>query len=160
MLKVELNPVVSFKANENENLIEKKVNSKSLLKEQGPDEFITPKKKNDGSFKNGIGNIWKFFSVLGTMTNSTIKGLVYGTFASAGILITSTIINAPKAIKSGLKLTEVFAHPVKNAGTAGKIIAFATGAVVLASNLVAGKLQANQNTAVIDHKLKIGHRDV
>ena len=32
-------------------------------------------------------------------------------------------------------------------------------AIVLGYHLVKGKLEANQKTAVIDHKLKTGHRD-
>jgi hypothetical protein len=41
----------------------------------------------------------------------------------------------------------------------GKVIAGVGSALVLGYNLVKGKLNANQNTAVIDHKLKTGHRD-
>jgi hypothetical protein len=44
-------------------------------------------------------------------------------------------------------------------GKGGKIIAGIGSALVLGYHLVVGKLEANQRTAVIDHKMKTGHRD-
>ena len=53
---------------------------------------------------------------------------------------------------------QILKNPLKSAGRAGKIFAGAVGAVVLASYAVAGKLHANQDTAVIEHKMNVDHR--
>ncbi len=66
----------------------------------------------------------------------------------------------PKAFtKEGPTLWNTIRHPLKNIGKSGKVIAGIGSAAVLGYQLVAGRLAANEKTAVIDHKLKTGHRD-
>src|SRR5574344_514101 len=125
MMKVEFNPSVSFRANDNNiqgkgkvELPDNKLSATndSIDKLEIPAERLAqnakPEKK--GFIREGIAKFWKFFSVTDRMANAVLQGLLYG--AAAG--------------------------------------------VVLAYELVKGKLDANQNTAVIDHKLHVGHRDV
>ena len=50
-------------------------------------------------------------------------------------------------------------HPLKAVGKSGKIMAGIGAGAVLAYQLITGKLEANQKTAVIDHKMYTGHRD-
>jgi hypothetical protein len=61
--------------------------------------------------------------------------------------------------KEGPKFVEVVKHPLKHMGKTGKIVAGVGSALVLGYHLVVGKLDANQRTAVIDHKMQTGHRD-
>ena len=116
-------------------------------------------KKAGNWFTRGISDIWTTFSVAGTMTVAAAKGLFYGAITGAGVVAASTILRTSELLKEGTKFFEIYKHPLKSAGKTGKIIAGVASAVVLASYLIAGKLQANQNAAVIDHKMHTGHRD-
>ncbi len=100
-------------------------------------------------------------SVANQMANSALKGLFYGALTGVALLSGSWIFKAlPKAFtKEGPTLWNTIRHPLKNIGKSGKVIAGIGSAAVLGYQLVAGKLAANQKTAVIDHKLKTGHRD-
>lgn len=159
-MKVEFNPVVNFVGDrEVTDKASLEVDDSAKIPEQKSDEFVNSKKESPKKFRNAVGDVWKFFSVFGTMSVAVVKGLLYSVVTGAGILAVSTVINTPKSLRSGLKLSQIISHPIKNAGTAGKIIAGVSGAIVFVSNLVKGKLEANQNTADIDHKLKIGHRN-
>ena len=119
-----------------------------------------PKQKT--TFKEKIANVWKFFTNLGQMTKAAIKGVGYAAATAASLLACSWLFNTlPKAFsKEGPKLVQVIKHPVKHIGKSGKIIAGLGAASVFAYHLIAGRLGANQKTAVIDHKLRVGHRDV
>ena len=54
---------------------------------------------------------------------------------------------------------QVMKHPFKTMGIKGLVISGLIGAAIFAGNVILGKLNSNQKTAVIDHKLNIGHRD-
>lgn len=113
------------------------------------------------SFKTGIAGVWKFFTVANQMANASLKGLFYGALTGITLLSGSWLFKSlPKAFtKEGPTLLNTITHPLKNIGKSGKIIAGIGSGAVLAYHLITGKLDANQKTAVIDHKLKIGHRD-
>lgn len=118
-------------------------------------------KKQPKTLKDRIANVWKFFAVTNQMGKSSLKGLFYGTLTGAGILSSSWLFNSlPKAFaKEGPKLKDVIAHPLKHIGKSGKIMAGIGASIVLGYQIVVGKMAANQKTAVIDHKMKTGHRD-
>jgi hypothetical protein len=113
------------------------------------------------TLKSGIANVWKFITVANKMANASLKGLFYGALTGVTLLSGSWLFKSlPKAFtKEGPTLANTILHPLKNISKSGKIIAGIGSGVVLAYHLIAGKLDANQSTAVIDHKLKIGHRD-
>ncbi len=117
--------------------------------------------KKSRSVREGAAGIWKFMAVANQMANSALKGLFYGALTGAVLLSGSWLFKAlPKAFtKEGPTLWNTIRHPLKNIGKSGKIIAGVGSAAVLGYQLVTGKLEANQRTATIDHKLKIGHRD-
>lgn len=117
--------------------------------------------KQPKTLKDRIANVWKFFAVTNQMGKSSLKGLFYGTLTGAGILSSSWLFNSlPKAFaKEGPKLKDVIAHPLKHIGKSGKIMAGIGASIVLGYQIVVGKMAANQKTAVIDHKMKTGHRD-
>ncbi len=119
------------------------------------------KKANPKSLKDRAANVWKFISHTGKMIGATVKGLVYGAGAGIALLGGSWLFNSlPKAFaKEGPTIWNTIRHPLKHIGKSGKIIAGIGSALVLAYHLIAGKLGANQRTAVIDHKMKTGHRD-
>lgn len=116
-------------------------------------------KKAGNWFTRSIANIWKFFSVTGTMSVAAVKGLFSGVITGAAFIAGAMILRAPALLKEGHKLLDIIQKPLSSAGKAGKITAGIAASLVLLGHLVAGKLQANQNTAVIDHKMKVGHRD-
>ncbi len=135
-----------------------------------PNDVVDINSKNDDkqlpdkqpkTFKDRIASVWKFFSVTNQMAISSLKGLFYGALTGIGLLGGSWLFNSlPKAFtKEGPKLKTVIAHPLKHIGKSGKVIAGIGAGVVLGYQLVAGKMAANQKTAVIDHKMKTGHRD-
>ncbi len=118
-----------------------------------------PKKKT--TFREKVANVWKFFAEAGKMVEAAAKGVVYGALTGTALLGGAWLFRAlPKAFaKEGPTLWNTIRHPLKNIGKTGKIIAGVGSGLVLGYHLVAGKLQANQKTAVIDHKMKTGHRD-
>ena len=122
----------------------------------------TPNSPNKKSgIKDGIAGIWKFFTTTNQMVNSAIKGLVYGAVAGIALLSGSWLFKTLPSVfaKEGPKFTQILRHPLKNISKSGKIIAGIGAAAVMAYQMITGKLTANQKTAVIDHKLKTGHRD-
>lgn len=108
--------------------------------------------------KDATADTWKFFSATATMLKASGKGLLYGTLTAATTLAGAAIVKAPKAIKSGETLLNVIKHPMKTAGLSGKLLALAAGTAILVTHIVKGKLAANQNTAVIEHKMNVDHR--
>lgn len=152
----------------------KKLFGKTELKTKSPDaeEVKTDALKTDvpvnktekktTTAKEKVANIWKFFSTADKMVGAVIKGTIYGALTGTALVGGAWMFRAlPKAFtKGGPKFVEVFKHPLKHIGKAGKIIAGLGTATVFGYHVVAGKLDANQRTAVIDHKLKTGHRDV
>lgn len=123
---------------------------------------VVKNEKKKTTVKEKVANVWKFFSTADKMVGSVIKGAIYGVLTGAVLSGGAWLFRAlPKAFtKGGPKFVEVFKHPLKHMGKAGKVIAGLGTAAVFAYHVVAGKLEANQRTAVIDHKLKTGHRDV
>ena len=121
---------------------------------------VNPKQKT--TLKEKFANVWKFFTNLGQMTKATLYGIGYGAATAATLLAGSWFFNTlPKAFsKEGPKFSQVFRHPISNISKSGKVIAGIGAAMVFAYHLVVGRLNANQKTAVIDHKLHVGHRDV
>lgn len=162
MMKVGFNPKISFKSNEIDNTQEIK-KGKVTLPDMEEDAFVTQDKKTGSSFKDKIANVWKFFSVAETMVGATLKGLVYGTLAAGATISVLWPFKAlPKAFakNSELAIKDVIKHPIKHLGKGGKIATAIAGLGTLAYHIISGKLNANQNTAVIDHKLHVGHRDI
>lgn len=144
-------------------IFEKDEDSKKMFDRNGlttGNKNMEPEKKPT-TFREKIANVWKFFSVTDKMVGSTIKGIIYGGLTGLGLAGGAWIFRAlPKAFaKEGPKLVELLKHPLKHIGTAGKVIASVGSVGVLAYNVIIGKLEANQRTAVIDHKMKTGHRD-
>ena len=171
MMKVGFNPV-SFKGNEQLLLnsasgqnIDKKtfenfINDDKTLLAPAVKNDVNSKKKS--SLNESVADVWKFISVANQMANASLKGLFYGTLTGVSLLTGSWIFKSlPKAFsKEGPGLWQTLRHPINNIGKSGKVIAGIGSSAVLAYHLVKGKLDANQKTAVIDHKLKVGHRDV
>ncbi len=118
--------------------------------------------KQKTTLKEKFANVWKFFTNLGQMTKATLYGIGYGAATAATLLAGSWFFNTlPKAFsKEGPKFTQIFRHPISNISKSGKIIAGVGAAMVFAYHLIVGRLNSNQKTAVIDHKLHVGHRDV
>lgn len=170
MLKVGFNPV-SFRANDNQMTTDRSAgcSNRKCVNEQNECQNsvenaiqnFQPQKKNS-SFNESVAGVWKFFSVANQMANAALKGLFYGALTGVSLLTGSWLFKSlPKAFsKEGPGLWETLRHPINNISKSGKIIAGAGSGLVLAYHLVKGKLDANQNTAVIDHKLKVGHRTV
>lgn len=119
---------------------------------------IKPKKSLWFRMKEGIANVWKFFSVAGTMAYATGKGLWQGAVAGAGVLGAAWLLKGAKAIiKNEKTFKDVIKTPLKTAGTTGKVFAVLAGLTMLGINIVKGKLKANQNSAVIEHKMDVAH---
>ncbi len=144
-------------------ILEDDEDSKAMFERNGltGDKKAVEEPKRKTTFKEKVANVWKFFSEMGKMTEATVKGVFYGATTGVALLGSAWLFKAlPKAfVKEGPKLLEVIKHPLKHMGKGGKIIAGIGSALVLGYHLVAGKLEANQRTAVIDHKMKTGHRD-
>jgi len=123
--------------------------------------FNKTKNKKPFTIKGAVEGVWKFFSVTGKMTKATIQGLFYGAVTGAAFLGGSWLFaSLPKAFtKEGPKLTDVIRHPLKNISKSGKVFAGIAAAAVLAGNIILGRLQSNENTAEIEHKIYSGHRD-
>ncbi len=174
MMKVGLVNQVNFKAGEGVNLagnpIENKNTAQTAIKNDNPDSFdknaeiaenAAREVKQSTTLKEKTANIWKFMSAANQMANSALRGLLYGALTGTALLSGSWLFRAlPKAFtKEGPTLWNTIRHPLKNIGKSGKVIAGIGAGAVLAYQLVAGKLAANQKTAVIDHKMRTGHRD-
>lgn len=171
MMKVGFNPV-SFKGNEQLLLnsasgqnIDKKtfenfINDDKILLAPAVKNDVNSEKKS--SLNESVADVWKFISVANQMANASLKGLFYGTLTGVSLLTGSWIFKSlPKAFsKEGPTLWQTLRHPINSISKSGKVIAGIGSSAVLAYHLVKGKLDANQKTAVIDHKLKVGHRDV
>lgn len=144
-------------------ILENDEDSKKMFERNGltADKKVEEEPKKKTTFKEKIANVWKFFSATDKMLGATFKGLFYGALTGTALVGGAWMYRAlPKAFaKEGPKFLELVKHPLKHVGTAGKVIAGVGSALVLAYHLVVGKLEANQRTAVIDHKMKTGHRD-
>lgn len=106
--------------------------------------------------KNFVANIWKFFVVTGTMASATTKGLAEGVAVGAGVLAGATILRgAYKMIAKDAKFKDV--ATIKTAGKFGTAVALIAGGAVMAGEVIAGRMKANQNSAVIEHKLDVAH---
>ena len=117
-----------------------------------------PKKSLWCKMKEGIANIWKFFSVTGTMVYATGKGLLEGAITGAIVYAGTTIVRGSKAIiKNEKTLKEIIKNPITTAGKTGKVLGAITAVAVLTGNIIAGRLHANQNSAVIEHKMDVKH---
>ena len=108
--------------------------------------------------KEVVADIWKFFSVAGTMGVATGKGLWQGAITGASVIAAASIIRGTMAFfKSKQPISNIILKPLQTAGLAGKLAALAAGGAVLAANIIAGKMKANQNSAVIEHKIDVPH---
>jgi len=122
-------------------------------------EAVKPE-KHKSSINEKIANVWKFFASLDELTRAYLRGVFYGAEAGIATAGIAWIFRAlPKAFTKEATLGGVIKHPLKHIGKAGKVMAGLAGAGVFAINAIAGHLQKNQRTAVIDHKMKVGHRD-
>ena len=91
---------------------------------------------------------------------ATAKGLWQGALTGAAVLATATLAKGAVAvIKNEKTVSDIIKNPLKTAGKSGKILAAAAGALVLTAHLIAGRLEANQKSAVIEHKVDVPHVD-
>lgn len=112
------------------------------------------------NIKEKIADFWKFMTVSGTMANATVKGVAEGFAASVATIAAASVIRGSSGLFKKPKansFTDIFRHPMKTAGKAGKITAFVVGAGILAANLLLGKLEANEKSAVVEHKVDVPH---
>ena len=110
--------------------------------------------------KEAVADVWKFFTVSATMGVAIAKGLWQGALTGAAVLATATLAKGTVAvIKNEKTVSDIIKNPLKTAGTTGKVLAAAAGALVLAVHIVAGRLEANQKSAVIEHKIDVPHVD-
>lgn len=110
--------------------------------------------------KEAVADVWKFFTVSATMGVATAKGLWQGALTGAAVLATATLAKGAVAvIKNEKTVSDIIKNPLKTAGKSGKVLAAAAGALVLTAHLIAGRLEANQKSAVIEHKVDVPHVD-
>ena len=108
--------------------------------------------------KKAVASVWKFCQVTGTMSVATAKGIAEGTVVGAGVLASAMILRGGyKAIAKNIPVKELFKTPFKTAGKAGILLSLAAGGAVLAAEVIAGRMKANQQSAVIEHKLDVAH---
>jgi len=140
-----------------------------------------PKAQKKGlisGFKNAYANTKKFFITTGYMISGTAKGAVYGTFGSVVVLSAAAVKNLIKPIKTmpkaqvlkdaeeevlegAEKVAEKVAKPARKYLTTGnKVLAGAVGVAILAGNMIAAKLNANEKGATVDHRWRTGHNNV
>lgn len=136
--------------------------------EDSKDKIDTPKTlekeenqvKKPKTLREKISGAWKFMASADQMVGATLKGVLYGALTGIALLGGSWLFKSlPNAFtKEGPGLWKTITHPLKNISKSGKVIAGIGSAIVLAYNVIKGKLDTNQRTAVIDHKMKTGHR--
>ncbi len=108
--------------------------------------------------KKGVANIWKFFSVTGTMGVATAKGVAEGAVVgSATFALAFLTKGIYKIATKQAKAIDVIKNPIKTAGKAGGALAITSLGIVLAYELIKGRMKANQNSAVIEHKMDVEH---
>lgn len=119
-----------------------------------------PKKSLWMRGKEAVADVWKFFTVAGTMGVATARGLWQGALTGAGVLAVAAVARGTvKAVKNEAKIIDIFKTPLKSAGTSGKLLALVAGGLVLTGHLIAGRMQANQKSAVIEHKVDVPHEN-
>lgn len=119
-----------------------------------------PKKSLWMRGKEAVADVWKFFTVAGTMGIATAKGLWQGLLTGAGVLAVAAVAKGTvKAVKNEAKFIDIIKTPLKSAGTSGKLLALVAGGLVLTGHLIAGRMQANQKSAVIEHKVDVPHEN-
>ena len=153
---------ISFRAGEisSQNVSADKTEKVMRKNEQVQKQEVVNTEKNKSSINEKIANVWKFFASLDELTRAYLRGIFYGAEAGIATAGIAWIFRAlPKAFTKEATLGGVIKHPLKHIGKAGKVMAGIAGAGVFAINAIAGHLQKNQRTAVIDHKMKVGHRD-
>lgn len=119
-----------------------------------------PKKSLWEKGKEAVADVWKFFSVAGTMSVAAAKGLWQGLLTGAAVLGAVTILRGASAvIKNQKTIADVIKAPLKTAGMPGKVLSIIAGGLVLTGHLIAGRMKANQNSAVIEHKIDVPHEN-
>ena len=118
-------------------------------------------KKHRKTLKERFGNVWKFFAATDELSKGYAKAVLWGGAAGVATAGVAWIFRAlPKAfVKEGPGLKEVIKHPLKHIGKAGKVISGVAAAAVFGYKAVVAHFNKNQRTAVIDHKLNVGHRE-
>ena len=113
------------------------------------------------TFSERFAGVWKFFASADQLVKSYVKGILYGLASGAFMASLFWMFGAlPSAFKkSGPTLKSVLQHPLKSISTKGKILTGLVTLGVAAGNIISGHWQKNQRTAVIDHKMNVGHRD-
>lgn len=110
--------------------------------------------------KEAVADTWKFFTVAGTLTTAAARGLWQGAITGAAVLASAVILRGTSAvIKNEKTFSDIIKHPLKTAGLGGKVFAVIAGGLVLTGHIVAGKLKANQKSAVIEHKIDVPHEN-
>lgn len=169
MMKVGFSPV-SFRANDNRLDMQ---SLSSFIPQQNKNSAETPLKDETvlsepvksapkRTWREQTAGFWKFFASTSQLAQGYVKGLFFGVATGMGLLAGSWFFDSlPKAFtKGGPKLSETILHPIKHIGTAGKVIAGLGTVFVMAYHAIKGHLNANQRTADIDHKMKVGHREI
>lgn len=158
--RLDMQSLSSFIPQQNKNSAEKPLKDETVLSEseKSVPNVSSPKR----SWREGTAGIWKFFASTNQLAQGYVKGLFFGVATGMSLLAGSWFFDSlPKAFtKGGPKLSETILHPIKYIGTAGKVIAGLGTVFVMAYHAVKGHLNANQRTADIDHKMKVGHREI
>lgn len=137
-----------------------KANEEVTIQPKAQDEVVTqePKKKKGiiRKFKDGFSSVKKFFIGVGEYAKSTVKGLLYGGIAAAGVVGVDAIMNVTKIVK-GANTGEFVGKTVKVLSTKGKVAAGAVGLAVLGYNLFKASLNVSEKNANVDHRWGSGH---
>lgn len=166
-MSVSLNPQITFKADNIQEINKSTGNSTSATPEQkntvqeqnNQDKFIkSPEKKEPETkktLKQRLASVLKFFIATEEITKGTAKGAIYGTLTGGLIMGAGWFFGAlPRGMKKGNSLIEVFKHPFKAISSKTKITAGITAVGIAAYHIVKGNLQANLQKTFIDQKLK------
>lgn len=148
-MQVGFNPNISFKSSAKpmeENDSEPKFSAKDVRR----------------TYRESVGDVTKFAAKTGEMTKASLKAIMYGAAAEAGMLAANWIFKSlPNAARGKSKMTfwQSIRHPLRSISKAGKWWSAGVAVCVAGYHVTRGILKSNQKTANIDHQLKIGHRD-
>jgi hypothetical protein len=116
----------------------------------------------DNGFKGPKGFLAKIayaYINASEITKGFVKGVINGGIIGTTIAGTDFVVSTiRKVANKEITLSEAFHHPLKPMGAFGKIVAPLSAALILTTDLIAGRLHANKRTADVDHELHTGHR--
>lgn len=114
------------------------------------------------TYREGIGDVSKFFAGTSELGKSFVKALAYGAITEAFMLTANWLFKSiPRAATGKAKMTlwQTIKHPLRSISKAGKWASASAAVFVAGYHVTRGFLNRNQKTANIDHQLNIGHRD-